>query len=75
MKKQQTEKESKTKPYDSLVIELQKDYKSLGSCSIKYDDLDLLMYHKGSMQEILADMYTHILAQIDVESFNSTENK
>lgn len=75
MKKQQTEKESKTKPYDLLIIELQKDSKSVGSCSIKHEDLDMLLYHKGSIQEILADMYMHILSQKEVETFNSPVNK
>jgi hypothetical protein len=43
--------------YDTLVIELQKDEKSIGSISILKRDLDTLMNSHGqTLQEIVADM-------------------
>jgi hypothetical protein len=48
------------KPYDILVIELQKEGKSLGSISITHEDLDMMIYHEGKLEKILLDMYLQL---------------
>ncbi len=50
----------KQQPYDILVLEIQKEGKSLGSISIKYEDIDMLTYHGTKVPDILMDMYSQL---------------
>lgn len=58
-------KETKKNHFDILVMELQKEGKSVGSISIKYEDLDMLTYHNGKIDKILLDMYLQLEDQLE----------
>ena len=52
--------------FDKLVIELQKDEKSVVSISIKKDDIDMLQnVHKQDMSTILYDIFNTLIEQAE----------
>lgn len=52
--------------FDKLVIELQKDEKSIVSISIKKDDIDMLQnVHEQDMSTILSDIYNTLIEQAE----------